>query len=270
MDEVKILKFKGIQHLNEVYQITQMTFAFVTKQKDGTYKQETPFVLCRDFLHDAIKGQIQQKKMAVYGFIFDPKAQTVFMNKTLLIVRHMGFTTNMIDNICHILHLFEKRLRIKKTVVYGTNIKNTFLFEGSKTWLSSPPFISLYTLLMRVAANRSTRIQEGIASAKTFSDLMRSWKEGRYEEIGGDAVYLQPLGKYLQTVLSNRSKLGLTLKETFEKDNSPITLFHNYNGIMSLCKRNFAQHNEEMYKKHTKMINIYLKKGKGKIKGSKI
>jgi len=264
MEEVKVLKYEDKRiDLQQIYQATQVQFAFATEVSSGIYKQETPFVLCRDFLHDAVKTYALNGACSIYGFVFNSKINSLDLKKTLLLVEFPDFKQH-IDTVLHLLHLFEKRMRIKKTVAYKTKDPNIFLLKGSKSWQSSPQFLSLYTFLMRVAANRNQEAIRDIKEATTFGALMREWRRGKYDSGGKDIKYLPSLGKYLSTVISNRSKLGLTFEESIKKDDRPSYDYHNNSGIMSLCDKTTGIHDCYAREKHEIVVELYMKNKKGR------
>ena len=55
---------------NQIY-TTGIEFAFVGR-KDKKWKQATTFVFCKDFLHDAVWAQVNQKPILVHGFQYAP------------------------------------------------------------------------------------------------------------------------------------------------------------------------------------------------------
>lgn len=267
MEKVKLIKYKGTPQLSEIYQVIQMQFAFTTESKPKVYKQETPFVLCRDFLHDAVRAYATNNPCSIYGFVFHPEYNSIDLKRTLILVKFSGLD-NYIDKIIHLLHLFEKRMRIKRTVAYGTQEKDIFLLKGSKSWQASPQFISLYTLLMRVAVSLNCKVSQDIESANTFGALMRQWRNNKYSaNIGGNDVgYLPHLGKYLQTVISNRSKLGLTFDKSIKGDKRGISNYHNSSGIMSLCSKELARNTGLSDRRHYQLNDLYTKRKKGRQK----
>ena len=268
MEEVKILEYKnkGLKlQLEEIYQATQVQLAFATEVSSGVYKQEMPFVLCRDFLHDAVRVYALNSACSIYGFVFNARVNSLDLKRTLLLIKFPD-SKQHINTVLHLLHLFEKRMRIKKTIAYKTKDSNIFLLEGSKSWQSSPQFLSLYTFLMRLAANKNQEAIRDIKEATTFGALMREWRREKYDYNNGgmDIRYLPPLGKYLSTVISNRSKLGLTFEKSIKEDDRSLYSYHNSSGIMSLCNEEVGHQYKYARKKHEKIVKLYMKNKKGR------
>lgn len=269
METVELIKYKDRMDLNEIYQNTQIQFAFVTESKAGVYKQETPFVLCRDFLHDALRAYATNGACHVYGFVFRSTYNNLDLKRTLMVVKlnqqgeHMS---DYIDNVLHLLHLFEKRMKIKKTVACATQDPNIFLLKSSKSWQASSQFISLYTFLIRISATKNDKVRQDIGSANTFGTLMKQWRNNNYRTDSGgkDVSYLHPLGKYLQTIISNRSKLGLTFDKSIKNDKRPIHDYHHHSGIMTLCNKTLAGNTPSAKRKHEKLKELYMRKKKGR------
>jgi hypothetical protein len=118
--------------------------------------------------------------------------------------------------------------------------------------------ISLYTLLPRIACNPNKYIADDIMASTTFKTLLASWRKSNNPDMS-DAKYLCILGKYLNTILSNRNKIGLTPENTLTIDLSRVDHFHNYSGIVSLCQGgvNHVQHIRVIRKK---MRELHRKK----------
>jgi len=264
VEKVEILKYEGVKRsLNEIYQAVDLQFAFAYQKEPGVYQQAHQFVLCRDFLHDAIWAYHCKRTYMVYGFRFDPlKGDKLETRRTLMLIKLPGIR-KYIDQVKKILHLFEKRMRIKRTKIYATKQKHVFLLESSRTWMSATQMISLYTLLIRFACNKNEHIQKMLDSVNSFRELMTVWKSatGFVIHTCKDATYFPILGMHLSTVLSNRKALGLTVKDSFINTKREIpSEFHNYSGIISLCDKQTASCSLQAKKQHSKLMQ--LKKAK--------
>ena len=64
-----IIKFKPFSDnsLSEIYQQVNMQFAFISPDNE----QSHTFVLCRDFLHDAVKAYLNKSSCEIYRFRYD-------------------------------------------------------------------------------------------------------------------------------------------------------------------------------------------------------
>ena len=68
-----LIEYKKSVYLNEVFQDINVQFSFVTKQKDGHYRQIHTTVKCRDFLGDCIWSKKIGLPMGIYGFKYNYK-----------------------------------------------------------------------------------------------------------------------------------------------------------------------------------------------------
>jgi hypothetical protein len=133
-----------------------LEFSFVSEN----YCQICPFVLCKDYLQDAIYNQLYRTKKKIYGFQFiSQKGQEICLSKTKIIIANSQdkILRKKIPACLDFLHQIESQLKIVKTKVRecaSPPIKyaagGVWLLEGSKRWMRSPPMISLYTMLIRV------------------------------------------------------------------------------------------------------------------------
>lgn len=125
------------------------------------YRQIHQLVWCKDFLQDAIFGHINKQRVAIYGFQYDPMNDPpVYMDQTRLVVtnwKDRKFEEKLLTNCQDFLHQIETMLKLKKTTIEPcadppARYKKcgVFLLNGSKRWMSAPPMISLYTLLIRL------------------------------------------------------------------------------------------------------------------------
>jgi len=232
----RIEPFEGVaKELAEIYQKVEMQFAFALPTSDpDKFKQVHQFVLCRDFLHDAVRAHLTKVPYKIYGFVFDPSKDELYTKRMLMLVR-LPNIERKIEVIEHLLHLFEKKMKIKRSIVHKTDLKNTLLLEGSRVWMSSSQMVSLYTFLPRIACHTNEEIVNSIMESKTLKPLLAFWKQV-FDTDGSDTKHLPPLGKYLNTILSNRNKIGLTPENTLTVKIVSVSNFHNYSGIVSLCK----------------------------------
>lgn len=152
---------KKIAWFNESASLQQalsagLEYAFVSKEN----KQCCPWVLCKDFLQDAVYNQLYRTKRKIWGFCFNPRIhEPIDVEKTRILLANSQDPDfrNKIPQCLDFIHQIENRLRISKTRVRECSkpaLKyrqgGVWYFEGNKRWLSSPVMLSLYTLLLRV------------------------------------------------------------------------------------------------------------------------
>ena len=134
-----------------------LEFAFISED----YKQIHQFVWCKDFMQDAIFGHLNQKKITVYGFNYDPEVDPpLYMKKTRIMIANFkdtNFGSRVLENLREFLHGIEGQLKMAKTTFEKCEEPpprykkaGVYLLNGSCRWMKSPPMISLYTLLLRI------------------------------------------------------------------------------------------------------------------------
>jgi hypothetical protein len=141
--------------LNQIFH-KELQFALVSKDA----RQVTPFVLCRDFLQDAIQAHLNKTKRTIYGFTYDAKTDIpICLDRTRLVIANSDDRSlkSKLPNCLEFLHQVEDRLKLTHTRIrecqdppkkYARG--GVWYLEGSGRWMKSPPMISLYTLLVRV------------------------------------------------------------------------------------------------------------------------
>lgn len=158
MDKVQEHEVKWYPKVRKIDQIPTegLEYAFVSK----SWEQIHQLVWCKDFMQDAIHGFVNQKRVWIYKFLYDPATSLpLYLEKTRLMItnwRDKQFS-NRIPALLDFLHQVEEKLRMRKTKV--VRCKNppsiykqagVWVLESSKRWMVSPPMISLYTLFIRI------------------------------------------------------------------------------------------------------------------------
>lgn len=186
-------------HLNEIYQTVQMKFAFC-KPEGTKVRQIHDFVLCRDFLNDALVASALKIKFNIYGFNFDGNEKKVPLDKTYLLISSPN--KDKIENSLKLLNEIEKQTRTARTKIYPLNVSKAFgdlyLAVGSPRWVKSTVMISLYTLLWR------------LGNYVKFDGSLDTFFEGCSSKDGVDIGYL--IGMKMATNNKNTS-LTKTFKE---------------------------------------------------------
>ena len=134
-----------------------LEYAFLTHD----YVQIHQFVWCKDFMQDVIFGCLNNRKMDIYGFVYDPNRDPpVDFSKTHMLLnsyKDANFGTKVLNGLSDFLHQIEKQLKMKPTVFekasnphWRYRESGIFIAVGDPRWMHSPPMISLYTMLLRV------------------------------------------------------------------------------------------------------------------------
>lgn len=238
--------------LNEIYQSTGIMFAFVSSPLNGLC-QCHEWVKCRDFLPDAAKSQVTNKKCSIYGFTFDPaKNPIVDLNKMrMMVTKIFSKDTNIFEKIpefkqkikssLKLLNHFESIAGVTKSKITKVDptgqdtYKSIFLFTGSVMWMRSPFLISIYSFLIRLGDKEFQFINN--AELKTeFKKLAGYHASGKIND--NDASYLSNSWDKLDLIIKNRSKLfpiKNKVHDIYWKDYN-ISQFHNRTGLDSLVK----------------------------------
>jgi len=228
--------------LNEIYQKVAVEFAFARRVGENKFEQVHTFVLCRDFLHDVLRGVVTGEAIYIYGFKYFPRQQRFDATKTYLLFKFPAAIKEYQEHLERVMHLtgiFEKKLRIKRSKLYATQRENVFLIVGSRSWISSPAMISLFSFLIRLGVGlpKHSAVSTKTAESKTFSELMTAWKNVKATPtVARDIKRLPILSPNLGYILSHRKKLGLTLRGQVNRT-TEIYAYHNLSGILSIAKQ---------------------------------
>lgn len=139
--------------LSQVYN-NGLEYCFISD--DNT--QISPYVFCKDFLHDLIMAYYTNAQASVYGFVYDPKtSKPPCLNKiklSLVNSKDPNFS-DKIPALIDFINQIEEILKLKKSTAYLVDnpldkYKNgTWIVEGSSKWQIAPPMLSLYALMLR-------------------------------------------------------------------------------------------------------------------------
>lgn len=154
---MKLKKIKWHKESGHLFQNISdgLEYAFL----NDDYKQIHELVLCRDYLNDVMYGSLNNKKIDIWGFKYDPQtdpAPSKKHTKLLLASKKDKFFRKKIFNSLSFVNQIERRLKMSPTEVeecenpdrhYKTGV---FIFNGNKRWMKAMPMISLYTLLIRI------------------------------------------------------------------------------------------------------------------------
>ena len=133
----KVIWYQNKMSLNQAIW-SGLEFAFVS----ADYHQVCPFVLCKDYLQDAIYNQLYKTKKKIYGFQFvSQEGREICLSKIRLIIANTQDKAlrKHILPCMDFLHQIEEQLKIVKTKVHecaSPPVKyaagGVWLLEGSK------------------------------------------------------------------------------------------------------------------------------------------
>ena len=150
------------------------------------------------------------------------------------------------------LNLYEAHAGLKTKTSLTSFDNKVFMFSGPSLWLKAPALISMYTLIIRACENQ--------LKFKTLGEL-----EDEFARIGTrtpkgddrDLNYLYYTSHEMSVVVKHATKIfGLTTKVggVYKKDSGVnISTWHNYAGIVSLCK--LAYYDKAVTKRYKAAIN---------------
>jgi hypothetical protein len=155
MKEIDVKWWTQPKSISQVYS-QGVEYAFVSKNFEMIHQP----VHCKDFMQDAISGVVQEKKVSIYGFTYDPKSSLpIYTRKTRLLITDYCDKSfgDKIPHAIDFLHQVESKLKMARTKVKKVSnppkkykFAGAYVFDGSPRWMISPPMISMYTLLMRI------------------------------------------------------------------------------------------------------------------------
>lgn len=279
------IKWYPDKSMSEIYQQTGMQFAFLGPLDEKVHKQCHPFVLCRDFLHDAVRAHLNKNRWQIHGFIYEyGKYPAVDMDAMRMLVRKKFFTTkagkknmnktgekhitektkkfeeDMLDFSLRLIHHYEDIGGIEEKSVVDKDIDDmgnpVFIFTGSPVWMSSPFLVSMYTFLIRLGDKEIVDFKTDDDLRKGYQDLMTNFKTS-----DNDIRYLGKNWDKLHLVMTRREELfGKEPIHKIYHDKVTDSMFHNNCGIFNLC--NFTSADKSLNNKLRKMVAEASKDGK--------
>lgn len=222
--------------LNQVYR-AGLEYAFVSRN----FKQVCPFVLCKDFLQDALQSYLCGVRCQIHGFVYDPQFHKPIYTKRLRLIiacskdRHFrDRITNMLD----FLHQIEDILHIKKTTVRECadvpekyKAGGIWLLESHKRWMISPPMLSMYTLMLRIGLVHTIGDEADFSMLKVQMGFTKGYQ--RYDK-GQMKAAQKGVDRILR--LGDKKIFSNNMKENYSPF-VPLKYMHNYMGIVGFSKK---------------------------------
>lgn len=228
MQRINIAWYQGEDKKDQIGQIYSngLEFACTTRTKQCSH-----FVYCKDFLHDAVWAQLYGKPVEIHGFVFDPNKNPIDLDLTRMLMANSSdeHFAKKIPAVIDFIHQVEKVLKLKRTKVsmcenpaeeYDNGV---FFLEGSQRWMSSPPLLSMYTLLIRCGFVHTI----GDSFEKTI-DGIQSGKIKPYQNNDKDFVNDSRPGIDLILTLGYRKIFFIDIKKNYLEDIDTHTLHHEF------------------------------------------
>ncbi|MGD9160885.1 MAG: hypothetical protein PVG39_20875 [Desulfobacteraceae bacterium] len=240
-------------HYAEEYQTTGFQFAFMSKDN----KMCHDWIICRDFLQDALRNQLTGRDDEIYSFHYkpgiDPKLETT---RTLMLMSKEGADASefkaMLKSAVKLVNHYETRHKLTpltkmlKAKSAGEPGRICYLLKGPGAWSKSPVMISLYTFLIRIGYLK--------LDFKDHKELMAVFKE-LSSGSGRDHNYLKQTYEKFDLMIKHRSKHNFKKRGYKKGDNirfqdDSIHNFHHNSGIVKLAQLNVSDKsvNEEFRK----------------------
>jgi len=234
--------------LSEIYQKTGYQFALLSAPKDGN-KQACSWVLCRDFLQDAVSAFTSKGKCQIFGFKYQfGKHPPLDMSRTRMLVKKDGLATK--DKV----ERFRKELKAGQSLVnhyerlagvsmstmkkVADDSKHVWRFRGPGIWMKSPFLVSMYSFLIRIGDK--VDIVDGFKNTPDLVERLKKVSQGSYSHGDNDVGYLKNCYDKMHVLMTNLDELCFKdSKDGLDKNfKHPTSTMHNRCGIDSLCRYN--------------------------------
>lgn len=213
--------------LNQSYS-TGLMMSFVNEK----HEQINQFFFCKDYFQDIIRSHLHDITCHVYGFQYDPSQMLrPDMNATRLLIKHkIDNFDQKVNNSIKFVNWFASKMKIlKSNKVEIKNLgKDHAYVVGSKIWMSAPPLISLYTLLLRAGIHYNPDI--------SVEDTINLIKQGKFKCENNDASMLRVIMPLVEKIIKHgyRKFFYIDPKKNFPEEVDILKL-HNNGGINSLA-----------------------------------
>lgn len=210
-------------NLCEDSQTLRLQFFFVSKNKDDTYKQITPYIRCRDFLNDTLYCIENKKNFSLYGYKFNGKEFKRNLNSLYLCIKFEDYDetnitqfdeSNNFNTNFHYLTAFETLYNLNtKTYYEETNLKNVILIKHNPFWFQNTVIFSLFTYILRCCCYKITGNFWDFIQKSTF--FYKNWDDTLKRTSTTDAYLLLNIDKYkLKFFISNLDILDINSELT--------------------------------------------------------
>jgi hypothetical protein len=141
--------------ISQVYS-TGLEYAFLSHD----YKQQLPWVYCKDFLHDAIFSLLHNTHLSLFGYTYNPNQDPKPNLRRMRLMVANASDKNFGDKIPAAIDFVNQVEKVMKVPSMSRVFScpnppkryancGVYLFSGSGKWLLAPPMVSMYTLMVR-------------------------------------------------------------------------------------------------------------------------
>lgn len=204
-------------------------------------EQIGPFVFCKDFFQDAIKGFFAKSRSSIYGYSYDPASMPpIDFGKVRLLLRNQSDPNfkSKVKGVQDLLNQVEKKMKLDRTELFETDKEGTVLLVGDGLWLRSPVSLSMYGLLARNGLSH----KPGEPFMDTLNAIITGKRPGGQSH---DGTYLQYGMPGIELIISKGiNEIFGTKTEDNYKISVPTSTLHHYGGIVAFGSRHSVAVNQ--------------------------
>lgn len=199
-------------------------------------EQIGPFVYCKDFFQDAIKGFVNNTSSSIYGYSYNPKTQPpIDLGNVRILLAHDKDADFLkkVPAVLDLLNQIEKKMGLALTTATVADEppakykSGVVLLVGDGAWLRSSASLSMYTLLARNGlVHPKGESYESTINSLILGKLPAGQRnDGTYMKFGKPGIDLI-IKKGIDEVF------GTNLKANY-KDTISTSTIHHYGGIVA-------------------------------------
>jgi hypothetical protein len=201
-------------------------------------EQIGPFVYCKDFFQDAIRGFLNKEKSNIYKYTYTPgKDANIDLENTRILMTNSG-DVKFLDKVPAILDFinqFTANLGVQQTDAvtcddppFAYKECGVMLFIGDKKMMHSPALLSAYTLLLR----NGTMHSYGTSYLETLEGIISGKIKPAQQN---DSIYLENGKPGLDLILAEgiMKVFGNDMKKNYPSEKQmPTSKIHHFGGIV--------------------------------------
>lgn len=243
------------QGLSQISQQLNTTFAFATKQENGSYTNNMPFVKCRDFFGDVLEAVQTNTPKGIYGFNFNPAVQKLTTDKCRLLIQFE--TPESYEAYAKNYTHFKKELKeLTAGVAYGTmqhlDDQKTILIVANTIWQKTVANISWFTFVHKCLS------YPNLDHTKSFVDNMLNhqyetsdWEGKKTLRDTNEKNYMNRAMPALLTFLKNIKTLSTGWQYVHGYDTAKdISTIHSNAGFVAICKHFYSSIGNKLKELH--------------------
>ncbi len=174
----KIIEFQKPNNLSQASQTLPVLFTFAKQEENGDVQCLHEWIMCRDYLGDAIYANKYKKELSVYGFVSTPERTPIPEGDFLMLLKFpaKNHLTTFLDNFPILGGVEEMNKTSPTNISFVQDL--TVLLSVNSFWKRSIPLISLFSFLIKVCSypykDKKMCFEELNGMGKTESMLIRN------------------------------------------------------------------------------------------------